>query len=68
MTEKFKMAAGVTTFNRGWILSTGRSKGFLLFRFSMADWASAMAHLSMGWGKVFCTRSWRRGGEAQDNF
>lgn len=45
------------TFSKGWILSTGSRRGFLLFRFSMADWASAMAHLSMGWGNVFWTRS-----------
>lgn len=45
------------TFNEGWILSTGSKRGFLLFRFSMADCASAIAHLSIGWGKVFWTRS-----------
>lgn len=45
------------TFSKGWILSTGSRRGFLLFLFSMADWASAIAHLSMGWGNVFWTRS-----------
>lgn len=47
----------VFTLSNGCILSTGRSKGFLLFRFSIAAWASLIAHLSIGWGKVFCTRS-----------
>lgn len=37
-----------TTFNEGWILSTGSKRGFLRFRFSMADCASAIAHLSIG--------------------
>ena len=46
------------TLSSGWILSTGKAKGFLLFLFSMAAWASAIAHLSIGWGKLFCTRSW----------
>lgn len=52
------------TFRSGCILSTGRSKGFRLLRFSMADWASAIAHLSIGWGKVFWTRSWREEGSS----
>lgn len=46
------------TFNEGWILSTGSKRGFLRFRFSIADCASAIAHLSIGWGKVFWTRSY----------
>lgn len=45
------------TFSSGWILSTGSASGFLLFLFSMAAWASAIAHLSMGWGKLLWTRS-----------
>lgn len=45
------------TLSSGWILSTGRASGFLLFLFSMAAWASAIAHLSIGWGKLFWTRS-----------
>lgn len=48
-----------STFSSGWILSTGSARGFLLFLFSIAAWASAMAHFSMGWGKLFCTRSWQ---------
>lgn len=48
---------GLSTFNKGCILSTGSRRGFLLFRFSIADCASAIAHLSIGWGNVFWTRS-----------
>lgn len=48
------------TLNKWWILSAGRDKGFLLFLFSIADWASAIAHLSIGWGKLFWTRSWEK--------
>lgn len=47
----------LSTFNNGCILSTGSRRGFLLFRFSIADCASAIAHLSIGWGNVFWTRS-----------
>jgi len=50
--SKSKMTS-LLTFNKGWIFSTGRDNGFLRFRFSMADWASAIAHLSIGWGKLF---------------
>lgn len=45
------------TFSKGWILSTGSRRGFLRLRFSIADWASAMAHLSIGYGNVFWMRS-----------
>ncbi len=61
VTDKRDYYSTVFTFSSGWILSTGRSNGFLLFRFSIADWASAIAHLSIGWGKVFWTRSWKEG-------
>lgn len=54
---KGKTAGFQLTLNKWWILSAGRDKGFLLFLFSIADWASAIAHLSIGWGKLFWTRS-----------
>lgn len=57
VTKMMTGSSGVSTFSSGCILSTGRSNGFLLFRFSMADCASAIAHLSIGWGNVFWTRS-----------
>lgn len=61
LMERLSGSSGVFTFSSGCILSTGRSKGFLLLRFSIADWASAIAHLSIGWGKVFWTRSCKEG-------
>lgn len=55
--EQDSELSSILTLSSGCILSTGSSKGCLLLRFSMADWASAIAHLSIGWGKVFWTRS-----------
>ena len=51
----------ITFIRRGWILSTGRTSFVcflpLLSTLSIALSASPIAHLSIGSGKVFCTRS-----------
>ena len=45
------------TLTRGCILSTGRTRDDFFFPLSSAFWASRFAHLSIGCGKVFETRS-----------